>query len=75
LRRELALCLRTGRALRKPRRRATERRGRIPGMVSISERSAPRQVPLATRIWAHDCVRGAIDVDCSEAEQAEAGVQ
>src|SRR5689334_15694558 len=30
LRRELALCLRTGRAPRKRRRRATERRGHIP---------------------------------------------
>ena len=40
LRRELAACLRTGRALRKPRRRDGERRGRIPGMVMISERPA-----------------------------------
>ena len=34
LRRELAACLRTGRALRKPRRKDGERRGRIPGMVN-----------------------------------------
>ncbi len=48
LRRELAACLRTGRALRKPRRTANERRGRIPGMVMISERpaeAADRAVP------------------------------
>jgi transposase, IS30 family len=48
LRRELAACLRTGRALRKPRRKASERRGRIPGMVMISERpaeAADRAVP------------------------------
>ena len=48
LRRELASCLRTGRALRRPKRRADERRGRIPGMVMISERpaeSADRAVP------------------------------
>jgi IS30 family transposase len=40
LRRELHQCLRTGRARRKPRKRtsATESRGRIPGMVNISER-------------------------------------
>jgi len=38
LRRELAVCLRTGRALRKPRRKTAERRGRIPNMVMISER-------------------------------------
>jgi IS30 family transposase len=40
LRRDLAACLRTGRALRKPHRKAAERRGRIAGMVSISERPA-----------------------------------
>ena len=42
LRRELAKCLRTGRALRKPRRRtrAGDGRGRIPGMVNISLRPA-----------------------------------
>jgi IS30 family transposase len=40
LRRGLSACLRTGRAVRKPRKRtsATEARGRIPGMVNISER-------------------------------------
>jgi IS30 family transposase len=38
LRRELARCLRTGRTLRKPRRRPQERRGRIRDMVMISER-------------------------------------
>src|SRR5712692_5644962 len=40
LRRELAVHLRTGRALRKPRNARTERRGRIPDMVNISERPA-----------------------------------
>ena len=48
LRRELAACLRTGRALRKPKRRDDSRRGRIPDMVMISERpseSADRAVP------------------------------
>ena len=40
LRRELASCLRTGRALRRPRRKDGERRGKIPGMVMISERPA-----------------------------------
>jgi IS30 family transposase len=38
LSRELTTCLRTGRALRKPRRKAAERRGRIAGMVNISQR-------------------------------------
>jgi transposase, IS30 family len=48
LRRELAARLRTGRALRRPRRRDGERRGKIPGMVMISERpaeAADRAVP------------------------------
>src|SRR5205807_4779521 len=47
LRRELARCLRSGRACRK-KRGSVERRGRIPGMVNISERpaeAAARAVP------------------------------
>lgn len=48
LRRELTKCLRTGRALRKPRHRSRAGSGRIPGMVNISERpveAADRAVP------------------------------
>jgi IS30 family transposase len=48
LRRELAKHLRTGRALRKPRRKTDERRGRIPNMLNISQRPpevADRSVP------------------------------
>ena len=40
LRRELAVCLRTGRALRRPRRHAQARGSRIPGIVEISQRPA-----------------------------------
>ena len=36
LKRELTQCLRTGRALRKPRRKLGERCGRLAAMVSIS---------------------------------------
>jgi transposase, IS30 family len=48
LRRELHTCLRTGRALRRPQRRADARRPRIRNMVNISERPpevADRAVP------------------------------
>ena len=48
LRRELANCLRTGRTMRKPRRRTQARRPHITDMVMISERpveAADRAVP------------------------------
>jgi IS30 family transposase len=59
LRRELHQCLRTGRALRKPRRRADARRTRIRDMVNISERPpdvADRAVPGH---WEGDLMLGA----------------
>jgi transposase, IS30 family len=59
LRRDLAACLRTGRALRKPRRKAGERRGQIKDMVMISERPpevADRAVPGH---WEGDLIMGA----------------
>jgi IS30 family transposase len=60
LRRELHTCLRTGRALRKPRRHAGERRGRIPNMINISERppeAADRAVPGH---WEGDLIMGSV---------------
>ena len=48
LRRELSVCLRTGRALRRPSRKAGQRKNRILDMVMISERppeAADRAVP------------------------------
>jgi transposase, IS30 family len=48
LRRDLAKCLRTGRALRRPCRKAGQRRNRVPDPINISERppeAADRAVP------------------------------
>ena len=58
LKRELTAFLRTGRSMRKPRRREAERRGRIPNMVMISERPpeiADRAVPGH---WEGDLILG-----------------
>jgi IS30 family transposase len=59
LRRELAVSLRTGRALRKPRRKAGERRGKIAGMVNISERPAEAADRAVPGHWEGDLIVGA----------------
>ena len=58
LRRELAVCLRTGRALRKPRRKTSERRGRIPHMVMISERPPEVEDRAVPGHWEGDLLMG-----------------
>ncbi|WP_410677346.1 IS30 family transposase, partial [Amycolatopsis sp. cmx-4-68] len=59
LRRELAQCLRTGRALRKPHRKADERRSRHAGAVSISERPAEVEDRAVPGHWEGDLITGA----------------
>jgi IS30 family transposase len=58
LRRELAVCLRTGRALRHPRRRSQERRARIPGMINISARPPEVEDRAVPGHWEGDLIVG-----------------
>jgi transposase, IS30 family len=58
LRRELAVCLRTGRTLRKPRRRADGRRQRIKDKVMISERPAEVDDRAVPGHWEGDLIVG-----------------
>ena len=57
LRRELTRCLRSGRTARKART-ATDRRGRLPGMVMISERPAEVADRAVPGHWEGDLILG-----------------
>jgi transposase, IS30 family len=58
LRRELTVCLRTGRALRKPARRAGQRQERIKDKVMISERPAEVADRAVPGHWEGDLIVG-----------------
>jgi IS30 family transposase len=58
LRRDLTQCLRSGRALRRPRRRPNQRRNRIPDMINITERPAEADDRAVPGHWEGDLILG-----------------
>ncbi len=59
LKRELTVCLRTGRALRKPQRRVDQRRERIKDKVMIADRPAEVADRAVPGHWEGDLITGA----------------
>ena len=58
LRRDLARCLRTGRALRRPCRQPGQRKNRIPEMINIAERPAEADDRAVPGHWEGDLIIG-----------------
>jgi IS30 family transposase len=58
LRRDLAVCLRTGRALRSPSRKPGQRKNRIPNMINVSERPAEVEDRAVPGNWEGDLIIG-----------------
>jgi IS30 family transposase len=58
LRRDLAICLRTGRALRQPNRQGSQRKNRVlPDMINVSARPAVAADRAVPGHWEGDLVR------------------
>jgi transposase, IS30 family len=60
LKRDLTRHLRTGRVLRKPRRKDGERRGRIPNMINIADRPAEVADRAVPGHWEGDLILGSV---------------
>jgi IS30 family transposase len=58
LRRDLTRCLRTGRAMRRPSRKAGQRKNRIPDMINISQRPAEADDRAVPGHWEGDLIIG-----------------
>ena len=58
LRRELTRCLRTGRALRQPGRKAGQRKNRIPDMINIAQRPPEAEDRAVPGHWEGDLLIG-----------------
>ncbi|MDQ6849847.1 MAG: IS30 family transposase [Actinomycetota bacterium] len=58
LRRDLAVCLRTGRALRRPSRKPGQRKNRIPNMINIAERPPEVEDRAVPGNWEGDLIIG-----------------